>query len=145
MLIEQIREDMNRARKGDDAVAKSLLVTLYSEAQMVGKNKRNGATTDEEVLGVVRKFSANAEETRRLLEARGQSTLAQSRELALLAAYMPQQMAESELEAAVRKIVAEQNLTGAKAMGTVMAGLKEAYSGQYDGRVASSVVKRVVG
>ena len=145
MLIEQIREDMNRARQGDDPVAKSLLVTLFSEATRVGKDKRNGATTDEEVVGVVRKFAANAEETRRLLEARGQSTLAQSRELALLAAYMPQQMTEQELKTAVEAIVARLGVSGGKAMGQVMAALKEAHGGKYDGKMASQVVKAVLG
>ena len=145
MLIEKIREDMIRARQGDDQVAKSLLVTLFAEASRVGKDKRNGATTDEEVISVVRKFSANAEETRKLLEARGQNALAQSRELALLAAYMPQQMSESELEAVVRDMVTTQNLSGAKAMGAVMAALKEAHAGKYDGKMASMVVKRVLG
>ena len=41
LLIEKLRQDMIAARKGSDTVTKSLLVTLYSEAQMVGKNRRN--------------------------------------------------------------------------------------------------------
>ena len=39
MLIEKLFVDMIAARKGNDPVAKSLLVTLYSEANMVGKNR----------------------------------------------------------------------------------------------------------
>lgn len=61
-MIGKIRDDMITARKGDDPVAKSLLVTLYSEASRVGKDKRNGDPTDEEVVAVVKKFAANAEE-----------------------------------------------------------------------------------
>lgn len=145
MLIEQIREDMIRARKGEDQVAKNLLVTLYSEATRVGKDKRNGATTDDECLSVIRKFSANADETRRLLDARGQSTLVQSRELAMLSGYLPQQMTEDELVTAVEQIVSDLGLGGAKAMGQVMAALKQTYSGRYDGKMASQVVKTVLG
>lgn len=145
MLIDQIRDDMIAARKADDAVAKSLLITLFSEAQMVGKNKRNSATTDEEVIGVIRKFAANAEETERLLQARGQDTQAQRRELEILAAYLPTQMTQEGLESAVRVIVADLGVSGAKAMGAVMAELKARHAGTYDGKLASQVVKSVLG
>lgn len=144
MLIDKIRDDMIRARQGDDAVAKSLLVTLYSEVFMVGKNKRNGPTTDDEAISVIRKFSANAEETRKLLEARGQNTTAQVQELVLLAAYMPQQMTQAALTQAVQQIVADLNVTGVKAMGTVMSELKARHAGAYDGKLASQVVKNVL-
>ena len=144
MLIDEIRADMMEARKGSDAVAKSLLVTLYSEAQRVGKDKRNGATTDEEVIGVIRKFAANAEETQRLLQARGQNTINQTRELELLITYLPTQMTQEGLESAVRVIVAELGLAGAKAMGAVMAELKARHAGTYDGKLASQVVKSIL-
>ena len=68
MLIQQLFVDMIAARKGSDPTAKSLLVTLYSEAARVGKDRRNGDTTDEEVLATVKKFAANVEETIRNLE-----------------------------------------------------------------------------
>ena len=55
LLIEKLRQDMIAARKGSDTVTKSLLVTLYSEAQMVGKNRRNGDTTDDECIAVIKK------------------------------------------------------------------------------------------
>jgi uncharacterized protein YqeY len=145
MLIERIRNDMMVARKGTDTIAKSLLVTLYSEAQRVGKDKRNGATTDEEVMGVIRKFAANAEETQRLLQARGQNTINQTRELELLITYLPTQMTQGGLESAVRLIVSELGLSGAKAMGAVMAELKTRHAGTYDGKLASQVVKTVLG
>ncbi len=135
---------MMEARKGSDAVAKSLLVTLYSEAQRVGKDKRNGATTDEEVIGVIRKFAANAEETQRLLQARGQNTINQTRELELLITYLPTQMTQEGLESAVRMIVSDLGLSGAKAMGAVMAELKARHAGTYDGKLASQVVKSIL-
>lgn len=145
MLIERIREDMIAARKGTDAVAKSLLVTLYAEALRVGKDKRNGVSTDEEVIGVVRKFLANVEETERLLQARGQSTLAQARELEVLNTYLPTQMTEQELASAVRAIVADLGVSGTKVMGQVMAELKARHGGRYDGRAASTIVKQILG
>lgn len=141
MLIEKIRNDMMAARRGDDPVAKSLLVTLYSEASMVGKNKRNGDTTDEEAIAMVRKFAANTEETLRLLTERGQPAVAQSRELEILGTYLPQQLTEAELNKAIADIVALQPEKSSKVMGRVMSELKTRHGATYDGKRASELVK----
>lgn len=141
MLIEQLRTDMIAARKGDDVVAKNLLVTLYSEAAMVGKNRRNGDTTDEEVIATVKKFAANADETRRLLTERGQDCSAQVREIEVLEGYLPSQLNRAGLDAVIHVIIHEMKLEGPKAMGTVMAELKRMHSGRYDGKMASELTK----
>jgi uncharacterized protein YqeY len=141
MLIEKIRNDMMAARRGNDHVAKSLLVTLYSEASMVGKNKRNGDTTDEETIVMVRKFAANTEETLRLLIERGQPADAQRRELEILGTYLPQQLTEAELSKAIADIVALQPEKSSKVMGRVMSELKTRHGATYDGKLASELVK----
>jgi len=129
MMMQKLFTDMIAARKGDNAVAKSLLVTLYSEAARVGKDRRNGDTTDEEVIAVVKKFAANAEETRRLLSERGQDAAVQAQELDILNGYLPQQMDRATLDAVVHSIVHDMKLEGPKAMGSVMAELKKSYAG----------------
>jgi uncharacterized protein len=141
MLIEKLRTDMITARKGDDAVAKSLLVTLYSEAAMVGKNKRNGDTTDEECIAMIKKFAANAEWTKAALAERGEDTTVQVQEIAILEGYLPNQMDRAQLDAVIRMIIHDMKLEGPKAMGTIMAELKKGYSGRYDGKMASELVK----
>jgi uncharacterized protein YqeY len=141
MLIKQIYDDMIAARKGTDAVAKGLMVTLYSEAAMVGKNKRNGDTTDEEAIGMVKKFAANTEETIRLLAERGQDAGVQKRELEILQAYLPKQLTQAELVKAIADIVAVQPEKSPKVMGKVMAELKARYGATYDGKLASELVK----
>ena len=141
MMMQKLFTDMIAARKGDDAVAKNLLVTLYSEAARVGKDRRNGDTTDEEVIAVVKKFAANAEETRRLLGERGQDAAVQAQEIAILEGYLPQQLDRKGLDAVIHTIIHEMKLEGPKAMGTVMAELKRGYSGRYDGKMASELTK----
>jgi uncharacterized protein YqeY len=142
MLMEKIREDMITARKGTDTVARNLLITLYSEAQAVGKNKRNGDTTDEEVVSMVKKFITNLEETVRLLEARNQDVHAQTHELEILRTFLPRQMTEQELTQVVQNLVTAH--VGAN-MGQIMTQLKADHAGTYDGKMASQVVKSVLG
>ncbi|HLP27579.1 MAG TPA: hypothetical protein VK147_02990, partial [Candidatus Didemnitutus sp.] len=62
MLLQQIRDAALAARKAAFGPAaepqwrKDLLVTLLSEAEMFGKNEANRESTDEEVIGVIKKF-----------------------------------------------------------------------------------------
>jgi uncharacterized protein len=144
MLVNQIRSDMMSARKTDDAVAKSLLVTLYAETVRVGKDKRNGETTDDEAVTMIKKFATNCEETQRLLEARGQSATVQRRELEILRAYLPEQLSRDELEQSIHTIVAELPEKSAKVMGKVMAELKARHGSTYDGKLASELVKEAL-
>lgn len=145
MLIDKIRADMIQARQTGNTVAKSLLVTLFAEASRVGKDKRNGDTQDDECVAVVRKFIANAHETRCLLQDRGQDVSAQDQEIELLNTYMPQQMTADQLKTVILDIINKQSLQGPKAMGQIMAALKANYNGQYDGKMASDTVKQILG
>jgi hypothetical protein len=135
---------MITARQGSDHVAKNLLVTLYSEALMVGKNKRNGNPTDEEVIATIKKFASNVEETIKTLQEIHRDTVKQQQELHILNGYLPQQLDHATLDAVVHTIIHEMKLEGPKSMGTVMAELKKNYSGRYDGKMASEIVKTVL-
>ena len=67
MLIEKIKEDSLRARKDRNTWKANLLTTLYAEASMIGKNKGNRVSTDEETTAVITKFLKNAQETKTVL------------------------------------------------------------------------------
>jgi uncharacterized protein YqeY len=146
MLIEKIYTDMNAARKSTDTVAKNLLVTLYSEAMMVGKNKRNGVTTDEETVAVVKKFIGNTQEVIAILETRGLSAEQQVHEKTILEGYVPTQMTPDNIKSAVMTIMTELGVISPnqKMVGQVMAQLKSRYNGQYDGKAASEIVKSLL-
>ena len=144
MLIQQLFVDMIAARKGSDPIAKSLLVTLYSEAARVGKDRRNGDTTDEEVIATVKKFAANAEETARNLDEIHRDNSAQRRELAILESYLPSQMTDDQLTKAIHFIIQDLGVSGPRAMGQVMAELKLRHNGCYDGKLASTRVREAL-
>jgi len=143
MLINQIHADMMLARQNSDTVTKNLLITLYSEASKVGKDKRNGPSTDEEVIATVKKFIANATETSRLLKERNQNDLTQQSEVEILNKYLPSQLDKNSLETILKEFLATNNLSGPRAIGQAMAYLKNTYSGQYDGKMASEIIKNL--
>ena len=142
-LLETIRTEQIRARKARDGVRTSLLTTLLSEAANVGLNDGKRESTDAEVIAVIKKFIKNIDET---LAVRASDDLLVER--AILEGFLPSQLSEDELLAAVVSIVAELELDGQsrsmKMMGPVMKTLKERFEGQFDGKAASETVKRTL-
>lgn len=149
-MLTEIKRAQLQARKSRDALTSSLLTTLIGEAEMVGKNA-NRATTDAEVLAVVRKFIKNIDETTSAFLSSKSSTVAQDRiewlkaERAVLENFLPKQLTQDELVQHVQNIVA--GVLGMKSqvtVGDVMSVLKNRFEGQYDGKLASIIVKNVV-
>ncbi len=141
--IELIRNKMIESRKAKDEIAKSLFITLYSEASKVGKDKRNGDPTDDECMSVIKKFIDNARETVKILECKVPQSNQFLREIDLLSDLLPAQLSKEELTYIIKKIVTDHTLDK-KGMGKVMAELKANYNGQYDGKMASEICKELL-
>lgn len=133
--LENIKNDLDNARKEKKQQLLTLLVTLYSEACMVGKTKRNGLPTEEEVTSVVKKFKIGVEEIAKI---KGLSDDLQY-ELDIYERYLPIMLTKDQLVEIVSGISPKPNN-----LGEVMKFLKEKYSGLYDGKVASDIAKEVL-
>lgn len=131
-LIEEIKQKQIAARKAGSAEA-SLLTTLLGEAAMVGKNAGR-ETTDQEVVAVVKKFIKNIDETVSALSSRGQDAASFLAERSVLERFLPLQLTELALVT-----IAENH----KSMPEFMKFLKENHAGQYDGKLASIVAKKI--
>ena len=66
---------------------------------------------------------------------------AEREEIAVISAYLPKQMSDDEVNAAIAAIVKETGAAGMKDMGKVIAALKAKYAGQMDFGKASGLVK----
>jgi uncharacterized protein YqeY len=62
-------------------------------------------------------------------------------EIAIIQAYLPKQMSEDDVKAAIASVIAETSAAGMKDMGKVVAALKAKYAGQMDFGKASGLVK----
>lgn len=136
MLIDRIREDRLLAMKARDDARKNLLGTLFAAA-----TKDNKQPDDASVVRTIRSFVKSLEETVSLVESRGGDAGAQRAELAILAGYLPQTLSEAELLASIDAIVAALPDRSPKAMGQVMATLKERHGDALDSRAASALVR----
>ena len=136
-ILDQIRKDALAARKEKRREA-GLLTTLIGEIETRTKAlKEPRPLTDEEVVGIVRKFLKNAEETLETVRSSRPEALDQiGLEILTLQGYLPSQMSEADLRA-----YAEARIQSGDGLGQIMAALKADFPGQYDGKLASAVVR----
>jgi len=143
-ILQEIQQASIIARKLKLPTA-TFLVTLYSESANVGKNKRNGESTDEEVQGVLRKFKAGAEVIIKAATQRkgenDQLLIDQANiEISILNDYLPSQMSVDELTLEITKFVDTLPDRTNSQKGKIMAHLKTQFPDKYDGKVASELV-----
>lgn len=136
MLIERIKADRLAAMKSRDELKKNLLGTLVAAATKDSKNPDDAA-----VGKTLRSFLKSLEETIGLLDGKGLDTAPQRAEAAILQAYLPQPLSELALRVSIDEVVAGLPDRSPKAMGQVMATLKERHGDALDSRVASALVR----
>jgi len=131
-LLDTIKADMLTARKERNSEAVKVYTTLYGELELISK-KNGTAITDELVVSTVKKFISNLDTNLDNVTSTVQIDAIKF-EMAILEKYVPAQLTEQKL----LEIVSALNPSN---MGEAMGHLKTNYSGQYDGKVASQVVK----
>lgn len=140
-LIEQIQKDREQALKAGNKAAATTLVNLLSDIKAEGK-KSNREATEAEAVTVIKRAIGKVKETQGF--AVGQwpaEKLAElDTEIALLSLYLPVQLTQADLEALIYIRVNK----GLKTKGELMKSLKEGYNGRYDGKLASSLIDRIL-
>lgn len=145
MLITQIKSEAETALRGGDAKLLGILKLILSElayAQVDHKQAvpagRQGELPDEEVVRVLRKEAKKRNDSIEIYEKVGEVARADQEkyELSIINKYLPQMMAEADVEAEVAKIAAQTGLTGGRLMGAVMGKLR----GKADGAVINKIV-----
>ena len=157
-LLDQLKTDTLNARRasmaaasdGADKIKANLLVTLQAEAAMPGKNDGNRASTDDEVLRVIRKFLKGIDETVKGLESRGtqdertQSALAlAAQERLILTSYLPVMASDEDIQAVISDALKVVERTP-KAMGAIMKALRDRFGSNYDASRASALAKEAL-
>ena len=139
MLLEKIKKDQVNARKAKDVNKAKSLTTLYSEAANIGLNDGKRESTDDEVMAVIKKFVKGIDETMSHFNGYPEDL---SAEKALLMSYMPSQLDGDAILSIVQNQIDEMGEVSIKDMGKIMGFLKSNYNGQFDGRLASSIIKK---
>ncbi len=146
-LKDRITEDMKAAMRARDAGRLSAIRMLLAAVRQREVDDRIEAD-DPLVLAIVEKLIKQRKDAISQFEAGGRADLVakETAELGVLAAYLPAQMNEDDLVAAIDAALAESAASGPAAMGKVMALLKPRLAGRADmGQVSAIVRRRLLG
>jgi uncharacterized protein len=151
MLRQQFSEALKQAMKGRDALTVStvrLIIAKLKEVDIEARGKGKTEPVGEvEIQQMMQGMIKQRRESITLYEQGHRPELAEKErgEIAIIERFLPQQMSETEIEAAVAAVIAAIGAHGIKDMGRTMAALKERHAGQIDSAKASQVVKRQLG
>ena len=139
----QLTADLTAAMKARDMPRVYVLRGLLTAAKNLKVERRAQSLSEADLVQLVRREVRQREEAEEFAKKAGRDdAVEQNRaERAMLDAYVPAQMDAAALETVVRGIVASMP---SPAMGPVMAALREQHAGQFDGKQASEIVKRVL-
>ncbi len=126
-LVNAAIKDRDIAARVDDA------------GQSTGRDK----IEDGEILSLLQKMVKQRRESITTYTSAGRDDLVQqeAEEITIIEEFLPQQMGEAEMAAAVKSVVDDIGAAGLKDMGRTMTALKERFAGQMDFAKASAIVK----
>ena len=146
-LEKRIQADMVSAMKAKEAVKLSSLRAIKA-AIMLAKTAEgaSGELTDQDIVKIIQKLVKQRKESAQQYNDAGRPELAENEvaEMEAMEVYLPKQLSETEVEAELVKIIAEVGATQPSEMGKVMGVATKRLAGLADGRVISTLVKKLL-
>ena len=147
-LEQKVMAEMKEAMKSkDEAVLRSLRAI---KAEIIKAKTEPGAggeideATEQKFL---QKMMKQRRDSLEIFEKQGREDLAtkEREEMAIIEKFLPKQLTEDEIKAAVAAIIAETGASSAADMGKVMGVASKQLAGKADGKTISTIVKQLLG
>ena len=145
-----LRDDINNALKeamkarNERAVSTLRMVnSALKNADIEARGAGKPPLGDAEVLPLLQKMIKQRQESVELYQKGNRADLVkqEQEEIAIISGYLPKQMSEADMAAAIEATIKETGATGMKDMGKVIGALRAKYAGQMDMAKASALVK----
>jgi uncharacterized protein YqeY len=146
VLRDDINKALTEAMKAKDERKVSTLRMINSSLKNADIEARGGGKPplgDAEVLSLMQKMIKQRQESVELYKKGNRADLVkqEEEEIAIISAYLPKQMSDAEMAAAIDAAIKETGAAGMKDMGKVIGALRGKYAGQMDMGKASAAVK----
>ncbi len=150
MLRDDINKALTEAQKAKNERSVSTLRMVNStlkNADIEARGASKPALGDAEVLAILQKMIKQRQESVEMYKkgARADLVKQEEEEIAIISAYLPKQMSDADVAAAIDAAIKETGAAGMKDMGKVIGALRGKYAGQMDMGKASGLVKAKLG
>lgn len=141
----RFQADMRAAMKAGEKEKLSTLRMLISALQYeeVAKGK---PLEEADVLTILQREVKKRNEAAEAFRSGGreEDALKEEREAVILKAYMPQQMTETEIRAAIEAVIAEKGLSGKAQVGLLMKEMMARFKGRVDGKAVQALAAELL-
>lgn len=145
-LKDRVSDEIKAAMKARDKVRLETVrgikkVILEKETEV--RPKGQDALTPEQEIEVVTQLAKQRKDSIEQYKKAGRDDLAEkeAQELAILQEYLPEQMSDADIEAAIDEIIAQTGASGPREMGKVMGPAMKKMKGKADGAKVQALVK----
>lgn len=141
-LKEQITEDMKSAMRAKEAERLGTIRLLLAAIKQREVDERI-TVDDAGIIAIIEKLIKQRKDSIEQFQKAGRTDLVdqESKELAILQAYMPAQLSAAEVQLAIQKVIADLGASGPQDMGKVIGALKAQLAGKADMGMVSGLVK----
>jgi uncharacterized protein YqeY len=145
-LSTKIMDSMKDAMRAKDTVALEALRAVKSEILLAQTSGSAEGLSEEDEIKILQKLVKQRKDSATIFAEQNRNDLAEPElaQIKVIEKFLPAQMSESEVEAAVAKIIADGNFSGMASMGQVMGMASKQLGGNSDGKTISTVVKKLL-
>lgn len=142
MLMQQLMTDLKTAMKSHDQVRLNTIRLIKSALMNEKIRLGRELTPDEELTVLSREKKQRLESISEFEHGKRPDLVAQSKqELALVSAYLPQELSETELTDLVKKAITATKASKRSEFGKVMKVLMPEVKGRADGKIVAKLVQ----
>lgn len=145
-LKEQISNDIKTAMKEKEVVKRDALRLLASAMKQIEVDERK-ELSDEDIIKIIQKQVKQRNDSMTQYKEAGRTDLynIEAAEAAIFETYLPQQLNDEELKAAIQSIIAEIGATSIKDIGRIMGASSKSIGALADGKRINECAKALLG
>lgn len=144
-LKEQISNDIKTAMKEKEVVKRDALRLLSSAMKQIEVDERK-ELSDEDIIKIIQKQVKQRNDSMSQYKEAGRDDLydIEAAEAAIFETYLPQQLNDDELKAAVHSIIAQVGATSIKDIGRIMGAASKSIGALADGKRINECAKALL-
>lgn len=145
-LENTINDAIKTAMKEKDKVALDSLRAVKSQILLLKTEAKGAEVSAEQEIAILQRMIKQRKDSFEQFVAQGRNDLAEVEEaqMKVIEKYLPAQLSPEELEAEMKKIIAETGAETMKDLGKVMGIASKAFAGKSDGKSISEMAKKLL-
>lgn len=150
MLRERLKDELKKSMLAKEPRATAtlrLILAALKDRDIAGRSKgQTDGIGEDEILSMLQTMIKQRRESIEMYNKGGRDELAkqEGEEIAIIERFLPAQMNDAAIEAAIGKTIESVDASGLKEMGKVMAALRAKYAGQMDFAKAGAIAKKLL-